>query len=78
MSNALTAKSTWKQGQEVQGIYCSVPFTGKIGPNTRPTPDGKNVIFDVIINGTIVVYGEIRDSVEVWTNGNYGRIEASL
>lgn len=59
---------TWEQGQQVTGIYFGQPYSVKINDNTRPTPDGKNIIFGVTLDDPIIVYGATRQRIEVFTN----------
>jgi hypothetical protein len=61
----MTADSYWKQGQKVTGFYCGKAFTGVINNNTRPTPDGRNVIFGVTLDSPIEVFGQMRERIEI-------------
>jgi hypothetical protein len=65
-----TAKSQWKQGQKVVGVYHGQQFAGAIGPETRPTIDGRNVQFQIILNVPITVYGTPRERVMIETNSS--------
>lgn len=60
--------SNWNIGGTVRGIYCGVPFVGTLTGYTRPTPDYKNTIFDILLNEKITVFGMTKESVEVWSN----------
>jgi len=69
----LFAGSTFQQGQSVIGMYCDVPYQGKINNDTRPTPDGKNIIFGVTLDNPILVFGQQRTRISVWSNrSDYG------
>jgi hypothetical protein len=61
----MTADSYWNQGQRVKGFYCGKGFSGVINENTRPTPDGKNVIFGVTLDSPIEIFGQIRERIEI-------------
>ncbi len=64
----LNPLSHWKLGEAVTGTYCGVAFAGTLDAYTRPTPDYKNVIYSVQLDQPIVVFGQTRKSVEVWSN----------
>jgi len=66
--NGMDALSHWVVGEAVKGTYCGVAFAGKLDAYCRPTADYKNVIFSVLLDNEIIVYGETRTSIEVWTN----------
>lgn len=68
MFTQATAKSSYKDGQWCMGVYCGQHFTGRIGKHTRPTPDYRNLIFSIDLDYTIIVYGQERNSIEIWTN----------
>jgi len=63
-----TAKSTFNQNQEVIGVYCGKHFTGRIGNETRPTVDGRHLMFQIILDFPIEVYGQERSKVFIETN----------
>ena len=63
-----TSKSTFNQGQNVIGIYCGKHFDGTINDNTRATVDGCNIIFAITLGASIEVYGQTRETIEIWTN----------
>ena len=65
-----TAKSEFKTGQDVIGVYCGKHFTGNLGPETRPTVDGRNISFQVILDYPITVYGTLRDRLFIETNSS--------
>jgi len=69
-----TSESEFNTGQKVTGIYCDKAFTGTINKNTRPTPDGRNVIFCVDCDSELEIYGHKTMSVEVWTNDKTGNV----
>ena len=62
-----TAKSTFVQGQAVSGVYCNVPFTGKLNQFCRPTPDYRNMIYSITLDTPIMVYGQERTEIEFST-----------
>ena len=69
----LNAKSTWKQNQQVFGRYCDIPYSGKINNDTRPTADGRNVIFGITLDAEITVFGQKRTRISVYSNrSDYG------
>jgi hypothetical protein len=57
-----TAEKSW-----VVGIYCGKHYSGRI-VDSRSTPDGRNAIFNIVLDAPIEVYGQKRDKVEHWTN----------
>ena len=63
--NQATAKSEWKQGQQVIGVYCGKHFDGTLNDNCRATPDGRNVIFGITLGAQIEVYGQPRERIEI-------------
>lgn len=65
-----TAKSQWKQGQNVVGVYHGKHFSGVIGSETRPTVDGRNVQFQIILDAPISVYGTVRERLMIETNSS--------
>ena len=65
-----TANSEWKQGQDVIGVYHGKHFTGKIGSETRPTVDGRNVQFQILLDSPISVYGTLRERIMIETNSS--------
>ena len=65
-----TAKSTWKSGQKVSGVYMGKSFSGVLSDSTRPTPDYKNVQFVVTLDNPVIVFGTKRDSVTCITGTN--------
>lgn len=69
--------SHWMPGEHVNGVYCGVPFAGKLTAYTRPTPDYKNVIFDVLLDAPITVFGMQKASVEVLSNHATNTISAA-
>lgn len=63
------AKTSYTDGQECIGVYMGKAFDGKLrGSRCRPTPDGRNMIFVIDLDYPINVYGQPRESVEIWTN----------
>lgn len=68
----MNCNSTWKQGEKVTGVYCGIPFVGAINSNTRPTPDYRHVTFAVTLDAPIVVFGKVRERIEVSTNDRDG------
>lgn len=64
----LTAESSWRNGDRVTGLYCGVAFSGCLSDRSRPTPDFKNVIFSVVLDSAIVVFGSSRERIEITTN----------
>lgn len=74
MAIKATAKSSFVQGQPVHGVYCNVAFTGKINENTRATPDGRNLIFGIVLNVKIMVFGQSRKYIEIATGENLNEV----
>lgn len=60
-----TAKSEWKAGQDVVGVYCGKHFDGKLNEFCRATPDGRNVIFGITLGAAIEVFGKSRERIEI-------------
>ena len=75
--NNLHPLSHWKQGERVTGMYCGHAYAGRIGAGTRPTPDYRNVIFAVLLDNPIVVYGQLREYIEVHTNSACNSIQVA-
>ena len=69
--------SHWIVGESVTGVYCGVQFSGTLTAYCRPTPDYKRVIFDVLLDSPITVFGQTRNSVEVWSEHATNKICAA-
>lgn len=58
-----------KYGDKVSGVYCFEPYKGKL-IGVRPVPRGSAAIFTVELDAPIVVFGQQRTKIEIWTNGS--------
>ena len=70
----ITAKSEWRIGDRVTGEYFGKPYSGNLGDATRPLPGYQNMIFQVALAAPIIVFGQERWSLEIWTNSPYNTI----
>jgi hypothetical protein len=66
----MNAQATWKTGQECAGTYCGQQFRGTITDSTRPTPDYRNVIFNVRLHAPLTVFGWEKETIEIWSNSD--------
>lgn len=53
----------------VVGVYCGKNYSGFI-VDSRSTPDGRNAVFNIVLDQPIEVYGKKREKIEHWTNTN--------
>lgn len=70
MSNLMelaTATSTFKVGQRVIGKYCGRTYTGALNHKTHASVDGRNIIFNITLDESIVVFGTERTTIEIDT-----------
>ena len=67
-STKATNKSMWKVGDKCHGVYHGIKFTGYINDDTRPTPDYRNVMFNVTLDKPITLYGNKRTTVQIESN----------
>jgi hypothetical protein len=72
--NTLTATSEFKTMSHVAGTYMDQEYTGRISDETRTTPDHKNIMFHIILDKGIVVFGQERSSIYVTTNDKHATI----
>jgi hypothetical protein len=57
-----------RSGQNVTGVYCFEPYKGKI-LGVRSV-GGKTAVFTVELQSPIIVFGQQRNRIEIWSNGN--------
>jgi hypothetical protein len=65
-----TERSEYRTGQWVVGVYFGKPFSGRISPETRPTPDYYNIQFHIVLDAPIEVFGQVREQIYVETNSS--------
>ena len=58
-----------RTGDKVTGVYCFEPYTGSL-VGVRPTGRGSAAIFTVELEEPVIVFGQERTQIEIWTNGN--------
>lgn len=65
----LKANEPIRTGDKVRGVYCFEPYKGKL-VGVRPVPRGAAAIFTVELDKPIIVFGQQRTQIEIWTNGH--------